>query len=208
MAAEIQGVVHLEKQGVVDAGVLPTGAGVSVMLLPLPGKGVQEAAQKAMQEKDPETHDMILKGKRLDPLFTTIRTGDSVRFNNQDGTMHHLHAVSARHPFDVMLGKKGGESATATIEFAQEGSWYLYCTLHPSMFGQIDVVNTAYIQNLDSSNQFNFSGLVPGKWQLRATTLGNVHVLTEAEAFTASPMLELTLRLDVNPRAAEAGGNE
>lgn len=190
MAAELKGdVVLMEGDAVAGFDRLPANSNVSVVLYPLDGQEVEK--------RRAGTHELLIQGRHLNPAYITIARGEQVRFINQDELLHHIMGISAgQESFEVALDKRGGKKAAASVRFSQEGSWYLYCSMHRSVFGQIDVVESSYIQNMKQPDGFSFSGLAPGRWRVQASTLANSRSVTEAEAFSSPPSMKITLPLN------------
>lgn len=74
----------------------------------------------------------------FDPTSVAVGVGDTVTFTNDDGVGHTVTAGSPDEPgdaFDEAVG--GGESVEIT--FDEAGTVTYFCTIHPSMTGEVVV---------------------------------------------------------------------
>jgi plastocyanin len=74
----------------------------------------------------------------FDPATVTVNVGDSVTWNNQDGTAHTATAGDAS--FDTGNIAAGG---SATITFDTAGTFAYVCSIHPQMAGTVVVQGAA-----------------------------------------------------------------
>lgn len=80
-----------------------------------------------------ETNIVNISNFAFDPASISVKTGDAISFNNQDGTDHTVTADGGN--FNQQVG--AGKSATITITNA--GNYAYHCAIHPSMKGTIEV---------------------------------------------------------------------
>lgn len=80
------------------------------------------------------THNVSIKNRRFTPADLTIKAGDSVTWVNGDGMDH---TATARDKSWTTKNLPGGASATVT--FADKGTFKYICRWHPGMKGTITV---------------------------------------------------------------------
>jgi plastocyanin len=76
-----------------------------------------------------------MAGSSFSPESITISAGDSVEFNNDDGTSHRIvegeDGAEVDDPAFEALALSAGDSASVT--FDEPGEYQVTCTIHPSM---------------------------------------------------------------------------
>lgn len=80
------------------------------------------------------THTVAMRGMVFVPAAITIAAGDSVTFVNEDNAPHTATADSGA--FDTGRLARG---ASATLTFAQGGTYPYFCAIHRMMTGTITV---------------------------------------------------------------------
>ncbi len=80
---------------------------------------------------------VMIQGFQFKPATVVIKKGGSVTFTNQDTTPHTASA-DQKTPF-VSTGRLL-KDAPKTITFEKVGNYGYFCAIHPSMQGQIQVV--------------------------------------------------------------------
>lgn len=183
--AELTGEVQLRRTGLFQ-GQGPE-AQVSLSLQPLEG-------QDWPQRTPPRQHRLLIKDRRLQPSFLTVRPGDSVLIENQDPVYHQLFSLSPEQPLDLHLGKRGeADAAQARVTLRSAASWHLFCRIHSRTYARIDAVDSHLLQTVAPGQAFRFEGIASGRWRLRVAALGAETRFVDTVALTAPPALKLTL---------------
>jgi plastocyanin len=81
---------------------------------------------------NPQTYTVSIQGFAFNPANLTINQGDTVTWTNQDSAAHQIKETTFQSD---MLAT--GQSYSHT--FTTAGVYSYYCTVHPSMTGQITV---------------------------------------------------------------------
>ncbi len=76
------------------------------------------------------------KNKEFTEKNLTIKTGDSVKFENQDPFFHNVFSLSELKTFDLGSFKKG---KSKTVTFDKAGKVEVECAIHPNMRMTIEV---------------------------------------------------------------------
>lgn len=127
-----------------------------ITLEPLSGKAKARAPKRAVVEQ---------RGREFLPHVTAISVGSTVAFPNFDTVFHNVFSTSAQGSFDLGI-YKAGEAREFT--FKKEGIIRLGCNLHANMSAYIAVVSEPSYVVTDSTGEFSFKRLAPGKYKLRA----------------------------------------
>lgn len=75
-------------------------------------------------------HTVTQKGKAFSTKKLEVKTGDSVKFVNEDPFAHNVFSLSDAKSFD--LGSYG-QGAAKTIAFDKAGTVEVECAVHPDM---------------------------------------------------------------------------
>jgi len=94
--------------------------GLSVFLLIICGMAV--AASRTL--------DISQKGKAFSQASVTIKSGDNLRFVNDDSVTHNVFAVGQNFSFNL---KKQPPGTAATVNFPKPGRYECRCAIHPNM---------------------------------------------------------------------------
>ena len=189
LAAEILGRVTVQHTGLFTQGKA-TGVpgGISVSITPLAGQ--------AMPTVSPRSHRVTIRNKTFTPVFMTVQRGDQLQFVSEDTVFHKFFSLSKVQPFTLDMGKAAGNGQAVNSELytlTQSGPWHVFCRIHSMMYFRVDVVETPYYMMIKDGGEFHFSGLAPGRWQLRVAALGSEPQIVIAEAITAPPPLQIVL---------------
>ena len=111
----------------------------------------------------PRTLDMHNRDRQFVPGLIVVRTGQAVRFPNDDSFYHSIYSDSKPDAFDI--GYYGpGPGKAVTME--KPGVINVRCHIHPRMHATIVVVDGPYA--LPESGHYSLSGVAPGTYTLRA----------------------------------------
>ncbi|WP_220443937.1 cupredoxin domain-containing protein [Pararhodobacter zhoushanensis] len=80
------------------------------------------------------THDIAIEGMAYSPAEITIARGDSITFTNNDSMPHTATFRSAG-----MDTGRLSQGQTATLTFANAGTFDYFCAVHPSMRARVIV---------------------------------------------------------------------
>lgn len=199
-AAEIVGRVTVHATGLFTQGEAPdVPGGISVSITPLAGQPLPVQAARS--------HRVTIHNKTFTPVFMTVQRGDRLQFINQDGVFHKLLSLSTVQPFTLDMDKVKDDKQPVASDFytlAQSGPWHVFCRIHSKMYFRVDVVETPYYAMIQDGGEFHFSGLAPGRWQLRVAAIGSEPLIMVAEAITAPPPLQIILPVN-GGRSKSAG---
>lgn len=82
----------------------------------------------ALQAAD--SHLVIQKDRKFTPGIVTIRTGDTIRFKNEDQVTHNIFSASPGQEFDLKIQRPG---QTYVRTFTAPGKAEIRCAIHPQM---------------------------------------------------------------------------
>lgn len=200
-AAEIIGRVIVRHTGLFTQGetVDDVPGGISVSITPLAGQ--------AVPTPPPRRHQVTIHNKTFAPVYMTLRRGDQLQFVSHDAVFHQLFSQSKVQPFALVLSKvtdAGQAVSSAPYTLTHAGPWHVFCRIHSTMYFRADVVDTPYYMMIKNGGEFHFSGLAPGRWQVRVAAIGGEPLLFSADAITAPPPLQIVL--PVNGGGGQAAG--
>jgi plastocyanin len=185
-AAEVSGTVAIDHQGLFGPEASAQAYPVSVALVPDQGQAVQPGSSRLQR--------IEIRGNRMHPPFLTIQKGDRVEFINRDTVFHQLFSLSRGEPLSIQLGKAGGHTSDrTTFDLTETGTTHFFCRIHNKSYARIDVVDTPYLKTIQTGQSFHFSGLAPGRWQLRLASPAAETRWIEVRALTSPPPLQLIL---------------
>lgn len=189
VAAEILGRVTVQHTGLFTQGVAAdVPGGISVSITPLAGQ--------PLPSQPARSHRVTIHNKTFTPVFMTVQRGDQLQFVNQDTVFHKLFSLSKVQPFTLDMGKVTDNGQAVNSDFytlTQSGPWHVFCRIHSTMYFRVDVVETPFYMMIKDGGEFHFSGLAPGRWQLRVAAIGSEPLVMIAEAITAPPPLQIVL---------------
>jgi len=113
----------------------------------------------------PTARIMEQRNRTFAPHVLVVPVGSVVMFPNFDPTFHNVFSSSETKPFDLGLYKSG---EAREVLFDREGTVRLACNLHANMSAFIVVVSAPHYVVTDSSGNFSFASLEPGKYTLKA----------------------------------------
>lgn len=188
-AADILGRVTAQHTGLFTQGqAMDVPGGISVSITPLAGQ--------AMPAATPRSHRVAIRNKTFMPVFMTVQRGDQLQFVSEDTVFHKFFSLSKVQPFTLDMGKVADDGQAVNSELytlTQSGPWHVFCRIHSMMYFRVDVVETPYYMMIKDGGEFHFTGLAPGRWQLRVAALGSEPLLVITDAITAPPPLQIVL---------------
>lgn len=137
-------------------------------------------------------------GKRFVPRVSWTTPGSEVAFPNQDHILHNVFSPCCANPFDTGHYEPG-EMPRTTV--SKPGLMKLYCNVHHSMYAFLWVVDTPWVQALDTRSGVDFREVPPGSYRLRlwhpeagekvwTVTLGEGTTIGEWTLSASQPALE------------------
>ena len=82
----------------------------------------------------PGVNEVWIQDMAFNPATITVAAGTTITWTNKDAITHHL--ISSPSLFD---GGDMGSGATFSYKFSDTGTFFYYCTIHPSMTGTVIV---------------------------------------------------------------------
>ncbi len=132
--------------------------------------------------------EMKSERKRFSPRVVLVPRWDAVEFPNVDPIYHNVFSVSGANRFDLGLYRSG---ASRKQRFDEPGLVRVYCNIHPTMIGYVQVVDSDYGTVTGPAGTFRFETVPPGTYQVRAwheeggETTAPVHVRAGEDATVA-----------------------
>ncbi len=117
-------------------------------------------AAGAPQRTEVKTFD-----KTFLPGVVLLPVGSTIAFPNQDPFDHNVFATSGPRVFDLGLY---GQNQTRSVTFDKPGLARIYCNVHAKMALTVLVHPTAFATRADKGGRFQFAGVPPGTYTLRA----------------------------------------
>jgi plastocyanin len=109
--------------------------------------------------------EMKSERKRFAPRVVVVPRRDVVEFPNVDPIYHNVFSVSGENRFDLGLYRSG---ASRRHRFDEPGLVRVYCNIHPTMVGFVQVVDSDYTAVTGAEGAFRFESVPPGTYQVRA----------------------------------------
>ena len=109
--------------------------------------------------------EMKSERKRFTPRVVLVPRRDAVEFPNVDPIYHNVFSVSGPNRFDLGLYRSG---ASKKQRFDETGLVRVYCNIHPTMVGYVQVVDSDYGAVTRADGGFRFDGVPPGTYQVKA----------------------------------------
>ncbi len=114
----------------------------------------------------PLTHSEVAlvnqRGLQFTPRVQAIALGQTVRFTNQDGETHNVHAVS--RGFDFNQSMAPGRAADYTPE--RPGAMVLVCDVHLHMRAYVVVSPSPWVQVCSADGRFRLEDVPDGRYEL------------------------------------------
>lgn len=107
----------------------------------------------------PQTRTIDQKDETFVPYVEVFRPGDSVVFNNSDGTRHHVYSFAPAKSFEFVL-RPGQQSPPLMLE--RLGAVSVGCNIHDRMITHLYVTEADRHARTDASGSVRFDELVPG----------------------------------------------
>ena len=76
------------------------------------------------------------KDKQFTKKAVTIKSGDSVKFTNEDPFFHNVFSLDDKQTFDLGSYPKG---QSKSVKFDKKGSYDIECAIHPNMKMKVKV---------------------------------------------------------------------
>ncbi|MCR4337730.1 MAG: carboxypeptidase regulatory-like domain-containing protein [Candidatus Omnitrophica bacterium] len=107
------------------------------------------------------------EGCQYKPHVLGVRTGQTVKILNPDGTLHNVHGVSKKNPeFNLAMPKFRTE---ITKVFDQEEFMFpLKCDVHPWMGAWISVMKHPYFATTGTDGLYQIADLPAGTYEIEA----------------------------------------
>jgi high-affinity iron transporter len=134
-----------------------------VYLVPDRGRGAdRKAGTSTVATSHPEVALVNQRGLQFTPRVQAIALGQTVRFTNQDGEMHNVHAVSQGFEFNQSM------SPNRDVDFTPErpGVMILACDVHLHMRGYVVVSPTRWVQVCSPKGGFRLEDVPDGRYML------------------------------------------
>ncbi|HIJ62758.1 MAG TPA: hypothetical protein HPQ04_08725 [Rhodospirillaceae bacterium] len=113
--------------------------------------------------RSPVTRSIDQKNETFIPYVELFRPGDSVVFNNNDRTKHHVYSFSPSKTFEFVLAP--GESSPA-MRLDAPGIVAVGCNIHDNMISHLFVSDAPWMEKTDDHGRAHFSGLGAGPYQV------------------------------------------
>lgn len=89
-------------------------------------------------EAEPGGDSVTIAGFTFDPDTIEVSAGSTVTWTNEDGVGHTVTAGEPDEPADT-FGESVDPGSSAEIGFDEAGTFPYFCTIHPSMTGEVVV---------------------------------------------------------------------
>ncbi len=131
--------------------------------LVLQGFAPQRADVKPI-EKQPQSYQLLQKGKEFHPHLLVVPVGSSIDFPNMDPFFHNVFSFFEGKRFDLGLYEAGSRR---TVRFDREGVSYIFCNIHPEMGAVIISLRTPYFAMLGKDRTALIHDVPDGKYILK-----------------------------------------
>jgi plastocyanin len=156
-----------------------------------------EPAGKKWKKRTPKERVVEQRDRKFLPRVLAIPVGSKVLFPNFDNIYHNVFSTSNARKFDLGIYKNG---EAREVVFDSEGIVRLGCNLHADMSAYIVVVAAPHYAITDTSGNFKFKSLKPGKYVLKAWSERSLEPVTQEIVIKAG---ENTVAVGVKADAPE-----
>jgi plastocyanin len=194
--------VHLD----VDRAPLhaPTAQGAAWLV---PQGPVPPRADK--QSPEPQSYQLLQKGKEFHPHLLVVPVGSSIDFPNQDPFFHNVFSLFEGKRFDLGLYEAGSRR---TVRFDREGVSYIFCNIHPEMGAVIISLRTPYYAMLGQDRTAVIHNVPDGEYILKVwsedATAESLLAAERTIEVKAGRLESYSLRLNARPRSASTHKNK
>src|SRR5437660_11788939 len=112
----------------------------------------------------PVSSKMAQQNKTFVPRLLVVPVNSTVDFPNRDDIFHNIFSDSRAHPFDLGLYRSG---ASKSVTFREEGTYRVFCNIHPQMTGMLLVLATSYFVATDPAGNYRIE-LPAGRYRVTA----------------------------------------
>jgi len=111
----------------------------------------------------PRHVEMRQQNKHFTPHVVAIQVGGTADFPNLDPIYHNAFSKFSGQQFDIGLYPP---ETSKPVPFHRPGIVQVFCSIHATMSGIIDVVPTPWYDVTKADGKFNIAGVPPGEYQL------------------------------------------
>jgi plastocyanin len=140
-------------------GTAPRASNNGVVIVTLTPGGEHDFPPSA------ETPEMDQVNLTFVPAVLLVRTGEPVKFLNNDDTLHNVRVreeATREGAFNVAI-PTGGDF---TYTFPRDGFYIVGCDIHPGMAAAVFAASTPYAVLADTAGAFRFPDVEPGAYTL------------------------------------------
>jgi plastocyanin len=119
------------RRDLIASGRLLAIAGVALLALAGCGDSAEETGSGDVA--------VAIKTFQFSPNPLEVAAGTTVTWTNQDDIDHTVTAGTPERPEGLFDGSLDGEGATFNFTFDDPGTYPYFCSIHPSMLGQVRV---------------------------------------------------------------------
>lgn len=154
-----------KSQPVSDALVLGSGNTMANILVKV------KSGLASGKEYPASTQPVIVKqnGCIYEPHVFGVRVGQEVRFLNNDGVLHNVHALpQVNRQFNISMPKTMKESEPKKFTQVECAPFRVKCDVHPWMLSYACVVDHPYFAVTGKDGKFSLSNLPAGTYEIEA----------------------------------------
>ncbi len=135
----------------------------AVWLVPLGPVPPRSDAQAT--DKQPQSYQLLQKGKEFHPHLLVVPVGSSIDFPNMDPFFHNVFSLFEGKRFDLGLYEAGSRRS---VRFDREGISYIFCNIHSEMGAVVISLRTPYFATIGSDRTAVIHNVPDGQYILKA----------------------------------------
>lgn len=130
----------------------------------VPQAPLSPRAEKQTLNPQPQSYQLLQKGKEFHPHLLVVPVGSNIEFPNQDPFFHNVFSLFEGKRFDLGLYEAG---SSRTVRFDREGVSYIFCNIHPEMGAVIITLRTPYYALLDQDRTAVLHNVPDGEYLVK-----------------------------------------
>jgi plastocyanin len=194
--------VHLDVDRAPGHAPTAQGAAWLVQQGPAPPHADQQTSQ-------PQSYQLLQKGKEFHPHLLVVPVGSSIDFPNQDPFFHNVFSLFEGKRFDLGLYEAGSRR---TVRFDREGVSYIFCNIHPEMGAVIISLRTPYYAMLGQDRTAVIHNVPDGEYILKVwcedATVESLRAAERTIEVKAGKLESYSLHLSARPKSASTHKNK
>jgi plastocyanin len=131
----------------------------------VPQGTAQQRLDGKAADKQPQSYQLLQKGKEFHPHLLVVPVGSSIDFPNMDPFFHNVFSLFEGKRFDLGLYEAGSRR---TVRFDREGVSYIFCNIHSEMGAVVISLRTPYFATVGKDRTAVIHDVPDGEYILKS----------------------------------------